>query len=104
MYFSVTIASSTHVGNADIDLPSGWFHLFFNVMGSSLKVYFNATMVAQQRLDNFTGFTVGEGRVVIGRRKTDLDLRYTSIQVDELRFFNKYVFESQIIMLSQLPN
>ena len=47
---------------------------------------------------------VGDGRIIIGRRYTDNDGAYGSIEIDELRFFNRTLTEAQIIMFSQLPN
>ena len=37
---------------------------------------------------------VGDGRIIIGRRYTDNDGAYGSIEIDELRFFNRTLTES----------
>ena len=42
----------------------------------------------------------GDGRIVIGRRYSGLDEAYSSVQVDELLFFNQTLTEEEIIMLS----
>ena len=41
------------------------------------------------------------GTIVIGRTLTDLDNYYTSIQVDELLFYNRTLTDPEITMLSQ---
>ena len=45
-----------------------------------------------------------DGRIVIGRLYTNSDQAYSSVEIDELRFFNQSLSEAQITMLSQLPN
>ena len=38
----------------------------------------------------------GDGRIVVGRIYTDKDERYTSLQLDELIFFNKALSTTDI--------
>ena len=45
-----------------------------------------------------------DGRIVIGRLYTNSDQAYSSVEIDELRFFNQTLSEAQITMLSQLPD
>ena len=84
--------------------PNGWFHLVVNFIApNTIRLYHNRTMVGHK---NFFSHhhNVGDGRIIIGRQYTDTDGLYTSIQIDELRFFNRTLTEAQILMLSQLPN
>ena len=41
----------------------------------------------------------GDGRIVVGRRYTDRDQQYSSVQVDELIFFNKALTTTDIALL-----
>ena len=41
-----------------------------------------------------------DGRIVIGRRSTDLNGRYSSFQMDDLMFFNRALTEEEIRMMN----
>ena len=62
----------------------------------------NGTMVGQPQFFSHH-HNVGDGRIIIGRQYTGNDGIYASIEIDELRFFNRTLTEAQITMLSQLP-
>ena len=42
----------------------------------------------------------GDGRIVVGRWFTDQDKWYTSIQIDELIFFNRFLSSDEIAALA----
>ena len=44
----------------------------------------------------------GDGRIVIGRRFSELDSNYASVQVDELLFFNQALTFTEINALSDV--
>ena len=41
----------------------------------------------------------GDGRIVIGRRFSELDSNYPSVQVDELLFFNRALNQTEVTAL-----
>ena len=44
--------------------------------------------------------TLGDGKVVLGRRYTDQNKKYASVEIDELVFFNSKIDTTQIQMLA----
>ena len=91
--------------SVDVDVPSGWFHLVLNLIGSNdgLSVYHNGLLVANGTT-SAADSSIGDGRIVIGRLSTVHDIAYGSVEIDELMLFNQALPEEQITMLSQLPN
>ena len=44
----------------------------------------------------------GDGKIVFGRVYTDLNMRYASVQMDELLFFNHALITVEILKLSEI--
>ena len=45
-------------------------------------------------------YSSGDGRIVVGRRYTDQNREYASVQVDELIFFNQNITQQEINVLA----
>ena len=72
--------------------PSGWTHVVLNYIGpdngQGIGIYYNGAEVASDTTKTSGSYSAGYGRIVVGRRYTNEDRLYTSVQVDELVFFN----------------
>ena len=74
--------------------PSDWFHIVLNFIGPNndeegIWVYYNGAEVVNDTFTYTNDWPDGDGRIVVGRQYTDDDKDYSSVQVDELTFFNK---------------
>ena len=85
-----------------------WVHEVINYVGPNngddFSIYHNGNFLFNltSLVDPTTKpFNPSDGRIVIGRIRTDLNIRYASVQVDELLFFNQSLTEQEIMMLSQ---
>ena len=72
--------------------PTGWTHILLNYIGSNdgggIRVYYDGLEVANDTMKSAWSFSAGDGRVVVGKIYTNRDEGYTSMQIDELIFFN----------------
>ena len=85
--------------------PSGWTHVVLNYFRSNdegLSLFYDGIEMTRGSSDpHFTNVT-HNNRIVVGRRYTDFDLSYASIQIDELRFFNQNLTLEEISLLYYL--
>ena len=66
--------------------------------GEGIRVYYNG----QEEVNGITEDAIrsaGDGRIVVGRMKTDEDRYYASMEIDELIFFNKALSTADIKLL-----
>ena len=88
--------------------PAGWFHIVLNINGTSteqaIRIYHDGTKAGQDTELEEDTQKEGNGRIVIGRRFSDLDDKYASVAVDELLFFNEALSEEEIVMLAKYMN
>ena len=82
---------------------SGWTHVLLNYIGPNntdgIRVYYNGAEVANDTEKNVSPSSAGDGRIVLGRRYTDKDKDYASVQVDELIFFNQALTNDQVELI-----
>ena len=84
-----------------------WVHEVINYVGPNngddFGIYHNGDFIFNVTLFlTFTNQSIpSDGRIVIGRTRTNVNFNYASVQVDELLFFNKNLTEQEIMMLSQ---
>ena len=64
--------------------------------GEGIIVYINGTEVASVTTKFGLLFSAGDGRIVVGRRFTDLDGGYASVEVDELIYFNAALSDTDV--------
>ena len=64
--------------------------------GQGIRVHYNGTEVANDTTKSEGTYSTGDGRIVVGRYYSHRDVRYTSMQVDELAFFNKALSTTDI--------
>ena len=57
--------------------------------GEGVAIYYDGREVANETLKLSNSNSAGDGRIVVGRRLTNQDISYASVQVDELIFFNE---------------
>ena len=82
----------------DLNRPAGCTHIVLNYIGpnAGIKVYFNGAEVGSETTKFAGSSNTADGRVVVGRFSTDGDYHYTSLQLDELIFFNKALSTTEI--------
>ena len=67
--------------------------------GQGIGIYYNGQEVTSSTTKEEGVYPAGDGRTVVGRRYTDQDRGYTSMQIDELIFFNKALRATDIKLL-----
>ena len=82
---------------AEVPTTSGWTHIVLNYLspseGGAVRIYLDGVQAGSGGTKNATSLSPGEGRVVVGRAYTDLDVHYASVDIDELLFFNEKLNE-----------
>ena len=77
-----------------------WFHVVVNYFGPNngegFNTYFNGDVAFTDSTIQEDDTTPGNGRIVIGRSFTEIDDYYTSMEVDELCFFNEVLSAQEI--------
>ena len=90
---------------AYIPVPTRWPHIVLNYVGPNdgqgIRGYVNAQEVTNGTTKHPRSYPAGDGKIVVGRWYTDRDLDqlYSSIQIDELIFFNKALSTMDIKLL-----
>ena len=56
--------------------------------GEGIRGYMNGVEVANDKHKDGGSRSAGDGRIVVGRGPTDSNSHYTSVQVDEMMYFN----------------
>ena len=82
--------------------PSGWFHTIINFFGNRFVVYHDGIEQESSFGTNATKIP-GDGRIV-GKLSTDVNGIYTSVQVDEMLFFNRSLTETEVTVLANVIN
>ena len=92
MYFRFDVHLQDGYFDANNYKPCGWTHIVLNYFNFSddegITVYFNGRKVASDTSKADGSQSPGDGRIVVGRKYTDRNQDYASVQVDELIFFN----------------
>ena len=85
-------------------VPSGWFHTVLNFIGpdDGIRAYHDGAEVGSDTNIHGNGKDNGDRRIVIGRYFVKSAVSYSSVQVDELLFFDQMLTDPEITMLSQL--
>ena len=85
-------------------MQTGWTHVVLNYIGpdDGIEMYMDGVEVATAA-DSFPSQSgsPGNGKIVVGRGKTDVDDLYYSVEVDELIYFNSLLKIEQIEMLAE---
>ena len=85
--------------------PTGWFNIVLNCIGPNngqgIRMFINGAEVASKTTKNDPSSTPssGDGRIIVGRTFTNSYERYTSLQTDELVYFNQGLTTEEIIQL-----
>ena len=95
--------SYSETSTAPMNNKNQWFHIIFNFIGPSagqgFRVYHDGELVINATRI-LTGITASmDRRIVIGRFYTDVDDKYSSLEMDELLFFKKVLTGAEIRML-----
>ena len=68
-------------------------------IGQGIKIFYNGFEMVSVETKLAGSHQTGDGRIVVGRRFTDMDQQYASVMVDELLFFNRYLTPEEISVL-----
>ena len=81
-----------------------WIYVVMNYIGPNdgqgLRIYHNSILVANDTTLTSRQWYPGNRKIVVGRHYNGADHWYSSVQVDELYFFNRFLTEAEIRMLS----
>ena len=84
--------------------PTNWTHVVLNYLGPEegmgTRIYLDGAYSAGDSSISREANSIGDSRLVIGRRYTALDRDYASAEVDEVLLFNAAVTEEEIEILS----
>ena len=79
---------------------TGWTHIVLNYLGPNegegIRIYYDGEEVGTEPTKTSPILTTGIGRIVLGRYYPDEEGHYSSIQVDELLFFNTELTNAEI--------
>ena len=85
---------------------NGWFHVVINYFGANIrqgfKTYFNGNLNVTSTTKFPHTITPSNGKIVIGRAYTEIDNVYTSMEVDELLFFNHTLTTQEVNSLHDI--
>ena len=70
--------------------------------GEGIRIYYNGKKEASSGRKLYGGNTAHSGRIIAGRFNTEADQYYTSVQVDELIFFDQSLTLEEINMLATI--
>ena len=86
--------------HTDHSVPTGWTHVVGNYIGpnngAGIRIFINGAEVASDTTKAEWSHIVGDSRIIVGRRYTDCDQKYISVQVDELIYFNASVTSDDV--------
>ena len=88
------------------EIPNGWFHVILNYEGpdnsEGFTTYFNGRLVMSDRRKRPDNNSPGNARMAIGRSFTEIDDFYSSMEMDELAMFNRFLTSEQISLINSL--
>ena len=100
-WFRIDVYTTT--GDFSVQWPrtTGLSHLVVNYDvnedGDEIRVHWDGTLVASdQTKGSDSRFSVGDGKIVVGRLQTDNSLGFASVLIDELIFYNKVLSNDDI--------
>ena len=104
LYFRFIVALADGFFTIRNSKPSGWTHIVLNYIGPNYgegtRIYYNGQEVDSDRAKGGTSYAMVDGRIVVGRRFTNVDEDYASITIDELIFFNRFLKVDEIETLA----
>ena len=80
------------------NVDNQWIHLVLNFkgVGKGFQVFIDGTLVSSQPTIESSHRAPGDGRLVLGRRYPNSDNFYSSIDLDEVVFFNRKLTEPEV--------
>ena len=98
--FAIRVRNGQFIIYTNMGVSEQWTHVVLNYFGlnngQGIQVYFNGAEAGRDTTKVSKTFSGGDGRVVLGRQKTDSDGNYASVDVDELLFFNTKLSNAQV--------
>ena len=85
--------------NKDIGPPGGWFHLVLNYAPGGFALYVNARETLVDTTISPRNTFPTDGRVVLGRAYSKENNYYTSMEVDQVEFFDEWLNPQEIVIL-----
>ena len=100
---TISVTDGNFYGGTDT-IPDDWFHVIINYGGpdnrEGFTTYFNGRSVISDSRKNGDNNSPGNGRIVIGRAFTEIDDFYSSMEMDALLLFNRFLTSAQISLIN----
>ena len=64
--------------------------------GEGIRIFYDGQKVTSDTSKTAQSRSAGDGRIVVGRINTDKDDRYSSVQIDELIYFNITLADTEV--------
>ena len=64
--------------------------------GEGIRIYYNGKEERCDTIKHAAPYSTDDGRIVVGRYWVDRDERYSSVQVDELIYFNEPLTDTDV--------
>ena len=80
---------------------SSWTHIVLNYLGPSngegIRIYENGRLAGSDvSKQTASPYQTGNGRIVVGRKYTESNQQYASIEIDVLVYFNTYLSSGKV--------
>ena len=79
--------------------PTGWFHsvVLYYGLDEGIAIYHDGTEIGRETMKLLRSYTTGSGHTVIGKRShDDTSGTYSSVWMDEVTFWNRYLTTDEI--------
>ena len=77
-----------------------WIHLVLNFIdpnsGEGIQAFKDGALLSRHQSGSDGDQTIGDGRVVVGRKYPNANNYYAHVEMDELIFFNKALLEEEV--------
>ena len=82
------------------NVSNQWIHLVLNFIGPNsgegIQAFRDGALIAENQSGADGNNTVGDGRVIVGKKHSHLNKFYAQVEVDELIFFNKALSNEEV--------
>ena len=82
---------------------TGFIHVVLNYIGPNdgegIRLFINGEEEASRPMRKYRQYSIGDGRIVVGRANTSRNMAYASFELDELVYFNTALTLTDIQLL-----
>ena len=96
---SIWVRGGHYTQVEDVGPPSSWFHLVLNYAPGGFSLYVNGVLALTDITKYLRNTKFGDGRIVLGRAYSEVNNYYTSMEVDQVEFYNEWLTPQEIVIL-----